>query len=65
MSNDKPVFIHTLQLEIDELRAQARPLPPGRKRSGILERADRLEVTMKAYSWAASPGLRRPRRDTD
>jgi hypothetical protein len=27
MSNDKPVFIHTLQLEIDELRAQAKLLP--------------------------------------
>jgi hypothetical protein len=56
-------FIHTLQQEIDELRAQASLLSPGRKRDQVLKRADALEVTMKAYSWAASPGLQPPQRD--
>jgi hypothetical protein len=63
MSGNRQVFTHTLQEEIDDLRAQAMPLPPGRKRNRVLARADALEVTMKAFSWAASPGLQPPRRD--
>jgi hypothetical protein len=58
-------FIHTLQQEIDDLRSQASLLPFGRKRNQVLKRAADLEVTMKAYSWAASPGLQPPQRDTD
>ena len=58
-------FIHTLQKEIDDLLEQAALLPLGRKRSHVLARADALEVTMKAFSWAASPGLQPPRRETD
>jgi hypothetical protein len=60
-----PVFNHTLQQEIDDLRAQALLMPVGRKRNRVLARADALEVTMKAFSWAASPALQPPRRDTD
>jgi hypothetical protein len=56
-------FTHTLQQEIDDLRVQASLLPPGRKRNHVLKRADDLEVTMKAYAWAASPGLRPPQRE--
>jgi hypothetical protein len=56
-------FIHTLQQEIDDLRAQAKLLPPGRKRNVVLARADALEVTMKAFSWAQSPGVQPPQRD--
>jgi hypothetical protein len=56
-------FIHTLQQEIDDLREQAASLPPGRKRNRVLARADALEVTMKAHSWAVSPGLQPPQRD--
>jgi hypothetical protein len=62
MSGKDPVFAHTLQQEIDDLRAQALLLPAGRKRNVVLARADALEVTMKAFSWAASPGLQPPRR---
>lgn len=58
-----PVFAHTLQQEIDDLRAQALLSPAGRKRNVVFARADALEVTMKAFSWAASPGLQPPRRD--
>jgi len=53
MSDTGPVFNHTLQREIDDLREQAMLLPPGRKRNRVLARADALEVTMKAFSWAA------------
>jgi hypothetical protein len=61
MSGKNP-FIHTLQQEIDDLRAQA-SLSPGRKRNVLLARADALEVTMKAFSWAHSTALQPPRRD--
>jgi hypothetical protein len=57
MSDNGPVFVHTLQREIDDLRAQAMLLSSGSKRNRVLARADALEVTMKAFSWAASPGL--------
>jgi hypothetical protein len=65
MSGIDPVFTHTLQQEIDDLREQAILLPPGRKRNRVLARADALEVTMKAFSWAASPALQPPRRDNN
>jgi hypothetical protein len=60
MSSNGQVFTYTLREEIDDLRAQALLLPPGRKRNRVLARADALEVTMKA---SASPGLQPPRRD--
>jgi hypothetical protein len=44
MSGKDSVFAHTLQQEIDDLRAQALLLPAGRKRNVILARADALEV---------------------
>ena len=65
MSDTGPVFSHTLQQEIDDLREQAMLLPRGRKRNRVLARADALEVTMKAFSWAASPALQPPRRDSN
>jgi hypothetical protein len=52
----------SLQQTIDDLRAQAMLLPPGRKRNQVLARADALEVTMKTFSRAASP-QKPPRRD--
>jgi hypothetical protein len=65
MPGNDPVLKHTLQEEIDELREQAMLLPPGRKRNCVLAKADALEVTMKAFSWAASPALQPPRRDSN
>ena len=62
---DANPFIHTLQQEIDDLRAQAALLPTGRKRNLVLAKADALEVTMKTFSWATSLGLQPPRRDAD
>jgi hypothetical protein len=56
---------HMLQQEINELRERAIALVPGRKRAGIIARADALEITMKAFLWAASPALQPPRRDID
>jgi hypothetical protein len=54
----------SLQQTIDDLRAQAMLLPPGRKRNQVLARADALEVTMKTFSRAASPAVQKPpRRD--
>jgi hypothetical protein len=38
MSGGNP-FIHTLQQEINDLRAQVNLLPPGRKRNVVLARA--------------------------
>jgi hypothetical protein len=64
MPGNDPELKHTLQQEIDDLREQAMLLPPGRKRNRVLARADALEVTMNAFSWAASPALQPPRRDT-
>jgi hypothetical protein len=52
----------SLQQTIDDLRAQAMLLPPGRKRNQVLARADALEVTMKTFSRAASPALQKPPR---
>jgi hypothetical protein len=40
MSDTGPVFSHTLQREIDDLREQAMLLSPGRKRNRVLARAD-------------------------
>jgi hypothetical protein len=65
MSGNNPVFNHALQQEIDDLREQAMLLPSGRKRNCVLAKADALEVTMKAFSWAASPALQPPRRDSN
>jgi hypothetical protein len=65
MSGNDRVFAHTLQQEIDDLRAQAMLLPAGRKRNLVLARADALEVTMKAFSWGASRGFQPPRCDTN
>jgi hypothetical protein len=65
MSGNGPVFTHTLQQEIDDLREQAMLLPPGRKRHRVLARADALEVTMKAFSGPAPPARLPPQRDTD
>ena len=65
MSGNNPVFNHTLQQEIDDLRAQAALLPPGRKRNLVLAKADALEVTMKTFSWASSPALQPPLREPD
>jgi hypothetical protein len=62
MADSNP-FIHTLQQEIDDLRAQAALLTAGRKRNRVLARADALEVTMKAAAWATSPALQPPKRD--
>ena len=55
----------SLQQTIDDLRAQAMLLPPGRKRNQVLARADALEVTMKTFSRASSQTLQPPRLDTD
>jgi hypothetical protein len=63
--NNGSAFTPTLQQEIDDLREQAMLLPPGRKRNRVLARADALEVTFKAFSWAASPALQPPRRDSN
>jgi hypothetical protein len=65
MSGNDPVPIQTLQQEIDDLREQAMLLPPGLKRNRVLAKADALEVTMKTFSWAASPTPQPPRRDSD
>jgi hypothetical protein len=65
MSDTGPAFTYTLQQQSDDLREQAMLLPPGRKRNRVLARADALEVTLKAFSWAASPALQPPRRDTN
>jgi hypothetical protein len=65
MSGNDPVFTHTLQQEIDDLREQAMLLPPGRKRHRVLARADAMEVTMKTFSGAASPAIQPTRPDTD
>jgi hypothetical protein len=65
MSGYNPVFNRTLQQEIDDLHEQAMLLPPGRKRNVVLAKADALEVTMKTFSWAASPDIQPPGRDAD
>ena len=63
--SEKPRFIHSLEQEVDELRAQAALLPAGRIRTRLLARATALEVSMKAYSLVASSGLQPPQRDQD
>ena len=65
MLGNNPVFIHMLQQEVDDLRNQSMLLPPGRRRNRVLARADALEATRKAFSWAGSPALQPPQRDTD
>lgn len=42
------------------LRAQARALPPGRRRELLLRRARQDEMAMQIEAWLHSPGLRAP-----
>jgi len=63
-SHDTP-FTHTLQQEIDEMRAQAVLLPAGKIRTRLLARATALEVSMKANALVGSPTLQSPHPDTD
>lgn len=65
MHGHDPVFIHTLREEIYHLRRQAMLLLPGRKCNHVLARADALEATLKAFSWAASPALQPPQIDVE
>ena len=65
MHGNPPVLFYTLRQEIDDLREQAMMLQPGRKRNQVLARADALAATAKAFSWAASPALQPPLRDSD
>jgi hypothetical protein len=58
-------FVRTLREEINDLREQAVRMPSGKKRASALQRADTLEVTLKAHSWAASSGLQPPRPDNN
>jgi hypothetical protein len=64
-ADNGPKTIHTLQQEIDDLRAQAMLLPPGRMRTRALARVTALEVSMKAYSLVGAQALQPPRPDTD
>jgi hypothetical protein len=65
MSSNDALFTHTLQQEIDDLRAQAMLLPLGRMRTRALARATALEVSMKAYSLVGPQELEPKRRETD
>jgi hypothetical protein len=56
MSGKDSVFAHTLQQEIDDLRAQALLLPAGRKRNVVLARADRARSHNEGVLVGCIPG---------
>lgn len=47
--------------EAKRLRAQARQLPPGPQREGLLRRARQDEAASHMSEWLSSPGLQPPR----
>ncbi|MBR1174361.1 hypothetical protein JQ617_10390 [Bradyrhizobium sp. KB893862 SZCCT0404] len=49
-----------LEDEAKRLRAEARGLPPGRRREMLLRRARQDEMAMQIDAWLHSPGLRAP-----
>jgi len=49
-----------LEDEAKRLRAEARALPPGRRREMLLRRARQDEMAMQIDAWLHSPGLRAP-----
>jgi hypothetical protein len=43
------------------LREQAKTLPPGKERDGLMRRARQAEITSHLNEWLTSPGLASPR----
>jgi hypothetical protein len=43
------------------LREQAKTLPPGKERDGLMRRARQAETTSHLNAWLTSPGLASPR----
>jgi hypothetical protein len=42
------------------LKKQAKALPPGKERDGLMRRARQAEVTAHLNQWLSSPGLASP-----
>jgi hypothetical protein len=42
------------------LKEQAKALPPGKERDGLMRRARQAEVTAHLNQWLSSPGLASP-----
>lgn len=45
----------------DQVREQAKKLPPGPERNAQLKRADQADVAAHLDEWANSPGLQPPK----
>ncbi len=47
--------------EANQLRAEAKAMPPGREREEKLRQARQLETASNVGAWLTSPGLQPPR----
>jgi hypothetical protein len=45
----------------NQLREQAKTLPPGQQRDGLMRRARQAETTLHINQWITSPGLAPPK----
>jgi hypothetical protein len=54
-------FEERLAEQAQRLREQAKTLPPGKERDGLLRRARRAEISSHINEWLTSPGLASPK----
>jgi hypothetical protein len=57
----KASFEERLAEQARSLREQAKTLPPGKERDGLMRRARQAEITADINGWLTSPGLAPPR----
>jgi hypothetical protein len=57
----KASFEERLAEQAQRLREQAKTLPPGKERDGLMRRARQAETTSNINAWLTSPGLASPK----
>jgi hypothetical protein len=60
LTNKKPTTEKMWERLAEQMREEARKLPPGRARERMLSKARQLETASKLNGWLSSPGLRPP-----
>jgi hypothetical protein len=54
-------FEERLAVQARRCRGQAKTLPPGKERDGLMRRARQVEIASHINEWLTSPGLASPR----
>jgi hypothetical protein len=57
----KASFEERLAEHARRLREQAKMLPPGKERDGLMRRSRQAEITAHISEWLTSPGLASPK----